>query len=60
TWKRLERRALDGLDDKERRNLRKLLKKVEKNISKSGDLPDDDEDEDEENTTVVKLIPENF
>lgn len=32
TWKRLEREALAGLDDKDRKKLRKLLRQVEKNL----------------------------
>lgn len=36
-WKRLEREALTGLEDKDRKKLRKLLKQVEKNLSRSRD-----------------------
>ncbi|MES0881452.1 MarR family winged helix-turn-helix transcriptional regulator [Roseibium sp. SCP14] len=32
-WKRLEREAMSGLDDKDRKKLRKLLRQVEKNLS---------------------------
>jgi len=32
-WKRLEREAMAGLDDKDRKKLRKLLRQVEKNLS---------------------------
>jgi DNA-binding MarR family transcriptional regulator len=32
SWKRLEREALAGLDDKDRKKLRKLLRQVEKNL----------------------------
>jgi len=31
-WKRLEKEALTGLDDKDKKRLRKLLKKMEKNL----------------------------
>ena len=31
-WKRIERTALDGIDDKDRRRLRKLLRLVERNL----------------------------
>ncbi|WP_249691349.1 MarR family transcriptional regulator [Stappia sp. WLB 29] len=31
-WKRLEREALTGLDEKDRKKLRKLLRQVEKNL----------------------------
>jgi len=34
SWKRLEREALAGLDDKDRKKLRKLLKQVEKNLTR--------------------------
>ncbi|WP_346911554.1 MarR family transcriptional regulator [uncultured Roseibium sp.] len=36
-WKRLEREAMAGLDDKDRKKLRKLLRQVEKNLSLSFD-----------------------
>ncbi|WP_417672212.1 MarR family winged helix-turn-helix transcriptional regulator [Roseibium sp.] len=36
-WKRLEREAMAGLDDKDRKKLRKLLRQVEKNLSLSVD-----------------------
>lgn len=36
-WKRLEREAMAGLDDKDRKKLRKLLRQVEKNLSMSFD-----------------------
>ncbi|GGF05010.1 MULTISPECIES: MarR family winged helix-turn-helix transcriptional regulator [Stappia] len=32
SWKRLEREALVGLDDKDRKKLRKLLRQVERNL----------------------------
>ena len=32
SWKRLEREALAGLDEKDRKKLRKLLRQVEKNL----------------------------
>lgn len=51
TWKQLERRALNGFEDKERRQLRKLLKRVEKNIANAPLIDDDDDwNEDEELT----------
>lgn len=38
SWKRLEREALVGLDEKDRKKLRKLLRQVEKNLgSRRGD-----------------------
>lgn len=42
-WKRLEREAMSGLDDKDRKKLRKMLRQVEKNLSISVD--DDPEHE---------------
>ncbi|MEP2704413.1 MAG: MarR family transcriptional regulator [Roseibium sp.] len=42
-WKRLEREAMAGLDDKDRKKLRKMLRQVEKNLSLSVD--DDPEHE---------------
>lgn len=35
SWKRLEREALVGLDDKDRKRLRKLLRTVERNLAAS-------------------------
>ncbi|KZL20718.1 Transcriptional regulator SlyA [Pseudovibrio axinellae] len=34
-WKRLEKEALVGIDDKDRKKLRRLLRQVEKNLSAS-------------------------
>lgn len=42
-WKRLEREAMSGIEDKDRKKLRKLLRHVEKNLSVSVD--DDPEHE---------------
>ncbi|WP_417687173.1 MarR family winged helix-turn-helix transcriptional regulator [Roseibium sp.] len=44
-WKRLEREAMSGLDDKERKKLRKLLRQVERNLSQTGDADEDEEGE---------------
>jgi len=45
SWKRLEREAMAGLDDKDRKKLRKLLRQVEKNLSLSmDDDPEHDAD----------------
>lgn len=44
-WKRLEREAMAGIEDKDRKKLRKLLRQVEKNLSVSvDDDPDHEED----------------
>lgn len=42
SWKRLEREALGGLDDKDRKRLKRLLRRVERNLANPGaDGPDD-------------------
>lgn len=44
-WKRLEREAMSGLDEKDRKKLRKLLRQLEKNLSMAvDDDPEHDED----------------
>ncbi len=54
-WKRLEREAMSGIDDKDRKKMRRLLRQVEKNLSVAVD--DDPEHEadldtdDEESTS---------
>lgn len=61
-WKRLEREALVGLDDKDRKKLRKLLRHVEKNLSVSvdsdpeheADLDTDGDDKAGENGKEIK------
>lgn len=35
-WKRLEKEALDGIDDKDRKRLRRLLKQIERNLAEAG------------------------
>ena len=47
-WKRLEKEALAGLDEKDRKRLRRLLREIERNLSASSiddDADDDLEDE---------------
>lgn len=51
-WKRLEKEALNGLDDKERKRLRKLLRTIEKNLSQG---IGGDEGEEETGEDVVAL-----
>jgi len=46
-WKRLEKEALAGLDDKDRKRLRRLLREIERNLS-SGSIDDDADDDVEE------------
>jgi hypothetical protein len=43
-WKRLEKEALAGLDDKDRKRLRRLLREIERNLSAT---PVDDEADDD-------------
>ncbi|TYC60622.1 winged helix-turn-helix transcriptional regulator [Rhodobacterales bacterium] len=50
-WKRLEREAMSGLDDKDRKKLRKLLRQVEKNLSIAVDTDPDHEDDLEPDVT---------
>ncbi|ADZ69228.1 MarR family winged helix-turn-helix transcriptional regulator [Polymorphum gilvum] len=46
-WKRLEKDAMAGLDDKDRKKLRKLLRHVERNLSLAAlDEPDSDGEDD--------------
>lgn len=47
-WKRLEKEALSGIDDKDRKRLRKLLRVVEKNLAAAGGFTDAIDDEAEE------------
>ncbi len=49
-WKRLEKEALAGIDEKDVKRLRKLLRQIEKNLSASIDEPEEpaeDESEDQ-------------
>ncbi|BCP55062.1 MarR family transcriptional regulator [Kaistia sp. 32K] len=50
-WKRLEREALEGLDDKDVKKLRKLLRQIERNLSASFDDSAEPGDEDAEPET---------
>ncbi|MBO6757982.1 MAG: MarR family transcriptional regulator [Roseibium sp.] len=59
-WKRLEREAMAGLDDKDRKKLRKLLRQVEKNLALSVDTDpdhdtDNEPDDDDQPAKTVKL-----
>ena len=47
-WKRLEKSALAGIEDKDRKRLRKLLRLVERNLGSKRDLRPDDDDADDE------------
>ena len=50
-WKRLEREAMAGLADKDRKKLKKLLKQVEKNLSVTSIVEDDPEEEGDPETS---------
>ena len=47
-WKRLEKEALSGVDDKDRKRLRKLLRAIEKNLAAAGGFVDSLDDDPEE------------
>lgn len=56
-WKRLEKEALAGLEDKDRKRIRKLLRKMEKNLLAANGIDAisraaDDEDDDLEDATA--------
>jgi len=54
-WKRLEREAMAGLDDKDRKKLRKLLRQVEKNLSISFDQdPEHESDMDPDQDSALE------
>jgi DNA-binding MurR/RpiR family transcriptional regulator len=46
-WKRVEKEALAGLEDKDRKRLKKLLRQIEKNLAPASIVnhPDDDDDD---------------
>lgn len=46
-WKRLEKEALAGFDDKDRKRLRKLLREIERNLTGTSDQREDDAAEDD-------------
>ena len=56
-WKRVEKDALTGIDDKERKRLRKILRQVERNLGASGH-PGDVEDIDDEPVEVAAVAAE--
>jgi MarR family transcriptional regulator, organic hydroperoxide resistance regulator len=49
-WKRIEKTALDGIDDKDRKRLRKLLRQIERNLG--GKRPDSAHDADDETDSI--------
>jgi DNA-binding MarR family transcriptional regulator len=56
-WKRIEKDALAGIDDKDRKRLRKLLRQVERNLGTAADHSDsaDADDEAQEADNVVEI-----
>lgn len=46
-WKRVEKDALSGIDDKDRKRLRKILRQIERNLGASGEPGGVDEADDE-------------
>jgi DNA-binding MarR family transcriptional regulator len=55
-WKRLEKEALSGFDDKDRKRIRKLLRRMEKNLLAANGVDEtrlvDDDDGDLEDMTA--------
>ncbi len=51
-WKRLEKSALAGIEDKDRKRLRKLLRQVERNLGSSRGAHSDEDDETEDETAA--------
>ena len=49
-WKRIEKTALTGVDDKDRKRLRKLLRQVERNLGATRDDPTTEADNDDGET----------
>jgi len=56
-WKRIEKDALAGIDDKERKRLRKLLRQIERNLGASREEPDHLMDDDEPVSVTSDQIP---
>ncbi len=54
-WKRIEKTALAGIDDKDRKRLRKLLRQVERNLgaAKESHLADADSDDGDSDEAAV-------
>ena len=58
-WKRIEKDALSGIDEKDRKRLRKLLRQVERNLGARGGKTDTDgadvDDEPAEAANIVEI-----
>lgn len=57
-WKRVEKEALAGLDDKDRKRLRRLLKMVERNLLPGAAAADDPDDDDGIEDAAVETVGE--
>jgi DNA-binding MarR family transcriptional regulator len=56
-WKRVEKDALSGIDDKDRKRLRKILRQVERNLGAAVEPSDiDDADDDPLDAAVVAEV----
>lgn len=55
-WKRVEKEALAGLDDKDRKRLRKLLRQIERNLAPS-QIGDETAAEDEDLAEGAEIVP---
>ncbi len=47
-WKRIEKDAMSGIDDKDRKKLRKMLRQIERNLGRAGNGDDEELAGDEE------------
>ncbi|MBB3931561.1 DNA-binding MarR family transcriptional regulator [Kaistia hirudinis] len=57
-WKRLEKEALAGIDEKDVKRLRKLLRQIERNLTASHESADDQpEDEPEAEDVEIAAVP---
>jgi len=57
-WKRVEKEALAGLDEKDRKRLKKLLRQIEKNLLPSSAAIHADDDDDEPAVLPEQKLPE--
>jgi DNA-binding MarR family transcriptional regulator len=55
-WKRIEKTALGGIDDRDRKRLRKLLRQVERNLGAARDDHAADADSDEGETEEAAVV----
>ena len=55
-WKRVEKEALAGLDDKERKRLKKLLRHIEKNLAPATAVHADEDDDEPAAETAPAIV----